>query len=110
MNLFKLFFGDKKKITTNPDCGLNSPPESADKKSVSRDFSIEYYPLTDRYYPKYGKYYLRTRYNTGIVEQLEDYLFSCAEYGSTEEEANKLIELFKEQRLKENVKIIAVSE
>lgn len=76
---------------------------------VSTRFSIEYYPLTDRYYPKYGRYYLKTNWNTGIVEKKEDYLFSFAEYGKTKQEAVKLIELFKEQWLKENVKTLPVN-
>ena len=70
---------------------------------------IEYYPITARYYPKYKSYYLRTRYSTGIVEELEDYLFAYADYGRNEYEAKKIIDEFKEQQLKENVKTIAVN-
>jgi len=66
-------------------------------------FSIEFYPLTKRYYPKYGNYYLKTGYNTGIVEKIEDYLFAYADYGNTEKETDMIIKKFKEQQLKENV-------
>lgn len=78
--------------------------------SPNRYFSIEYYPLTKRYYPKYKNDYLGVRANTGIIELMEDYLFSFADYGKTEDEAKKLIELFKEQRLKDNVKVIYVND
>ncbi|MDD4996467.1 MAG: hypothetical protein PHW15_03310 [Patescibacteria group bacterium] len=96
MNWIKKLFNKKKE----KQCAIHN---------VSSCFSIEYYPLTDRYYPKYEKYYLKTNENTGIVEKKEDYLFSFADYGKTEEEANKLIELFKEQWLKKNVKTIKVN-
>jgi hypothetical protein len=86
-----------------------SGTKQCDIHSVSSRFSIEYYPITDRYYPKYKSYYLQTRHSTGIVEKIEDYLFSFAEYGKNEDEAKKLIERFKEQWLKENVKTIAVN-
>ncbi len=76
-------------------------------KRVSK-FSIEYYPLTSRYYPKYGKYYLQKDFRTGIVDLNEAFLFSYADYGRTEQEADEIIELFKEQQLKENVKTLPV--
>lgn len=78
--------------------------------NVSSRFSIEYYPLTERYYPKYGRYYLKTNWQTGIIEKLEDFLFPYAEYGKNEKEANKLIESFKEQYFKENVKTLPVND
>lgn len=97
MNWIKRLFGKK---TGTKQCDIHS---------VSSRFSIEYYPITGRYYPKYKSYYLKTHYSTGIVEKIEDYLFSYAEYGRNEDEAKKLIEKFKEQWLKENVKTIAVN-
>jgi len=93
MNLLQRLFGSR-----NP--ALNKPVV---KRSY---FSLEFYPLTNRYYPKYKNYYMRTRWSTGIVELKEDYLFSFAEYGNTEAEADKIIEKFKEQQLKENVRTI----
>lgn len=74
---------------------------------IKNDFSIEFYPLTNRYYPKYKEYYyLKKDYNTGIMEKREPYLFTYADYGKTQQEAEELITLFKEQQLKENVKTI----
>lgn len=70
------------------------------------DFSVEFYPLTNRYYPKYKDYYLKTCWSTGIVETREGYLFAYADYGTTEEEADDIIRRFKEQWLKENVRTI----
>lgn len=72
-------------------------------KSKESLFSIEYYPITKRYYPKYRDYYLQVNTSTGIVEKMEPYLFTWADHGETEKEAYKLITMFKEQRLKENV-------
>lgn len=96
MNWIKRFFS--KKVS-----------QGCERIAIS-DFSIEYYPITDRYYPKYKSFYLKTGYNTGIVEVKEPYLFAYAEYGSDEIEAMKIIERFKEQRLKENVKTIPVND
>jgi len=73
------------------------------------DFSIEYYPITDRYYPKYKNYYLKTFSCTGVVEKKEDFLFAYAEYFKSKDEAKKLIEKFKEQYLKKNVETITVN-
>lgn len=75
--------------------------EDADKK-----FSIEHYPLTNKYFPKYKNYYLQKHYLTGIVEAKEPFLFQYADSFRTEEGCYKLIELFKEQQLKENVETI----
>lgn len=69
-------------------------------------FSVEYYPLTKRYYPKYKDYYMIENYQTGIVEPKGDHLFVYANYSDTEAGAEKIIEKFKEQQLKENVRTI----
>jgi hypothetical protein len=74
--------------------------DSAKKRS---DFSIEYYPLTDRYYPKYKNYYMGTEWTTGIIVLKESYRLAFADWGKTEEEADKIIERFKEHQWKENV-------
>lgn len=83
---------------------LETKPLKVEKTDTR--FSIEFYPLTKRYYPKYESYYLQRRHNTGIVEKLESYLFTYADYGKTEKEAEQIISLFKEQQLKENVVVI----
>ena len=84
--------------------------ESKEKeKSISEsskpinEFSIEYYPETNRYYPKYKESYLRKDYNTGIMEKELPRFFMYSSYGKTKEEAERLIILYKEQQLKENV-------
>jgi hypothetical protein len=69
-------------------------------------FSVEFYPLTNRYYPKWKSYYMITRSNTGITELIGDHLFAYAQYGDTEKDADEIIARFKEQQLKENVKTI----
>ena len=70
------------------------------------DFTIEFYPLTQRYYPMYKGKYMQIEYNTGIVKLKEPYLFAYASFGLNEEEADAIIARFKEQRLKQNVVII----
>lgn len=93
MKLLKWLFGSRKPA-------LNKPVVSGSY------FSVEYYPLTKRYYPKYKDYYMIENYQTGIVEPKADYLFVYANYSDTEEGAEKIIEKFKEQQLKENVRTI----
>lgn len=89
MGLIKFLFGNKK--------------DKKDENANHSCFSVEFYPITKRYYPKYKRYYMATRYSTGIVELKEPFLFSYADYGNTEEEADEIIKKFKEQQLKENV-------
>lgn len=98
MNCIKRLFGKKEES------------KQSDANSVGKYFSIEYYPITNRYYPKYKGYYLGTNPLTGIIEKKEEYLFAFAEYGRNEQQAKKLIEKFKEQWLKVNVKTIAVKD
>jgi len=68
--------------------------------------SVEHYPLTGRYYAKYKGDYLRKNKSTGIIELLEDYLFPYSNHFNSEEGAWELIELFKEHKLKVNVRTI----
>lgn len=74
-----------------------------EKKTFDPRFTIEFYPKTKRYYPNYGRNYLCTNNRTGIIEEKENYLFAFCDHSETEEGAKYIIELFKEQRLKENV-------
>lgn len=67
-------------------------------------FSVEHYPLTGKYLAKHKAHYLHRNHITGIIEELEPYLFSYADKFLTIEAAKQCIELFKEQQLKENVK------
>lgn len=69
------------------------------------DFIIEYYPITERYYPKYKGEYMFQDSSTGIIK-CESFGMDFALYRSTEEQADRLIAKFKEQQLKENVIII----
>ena len=86
--------------------------ETKETKEKS-DLYIEYYPLTNRYYPKHKQNYIKRNYLTGIYETMKPFLFSFADYGKTEEEALKIIKLFSEQYLKKNVvvkEVILVNE
>ena len=78
--------------------------EVVPKKEIK--FSIEYYPLTGKHFPKYGENYLSKYEITGIVEVKKPYLFPYVTSFRKMESALALINLYKEQRLKENVKII----
>lgn len=86
MNIFKRFFSNIGK-----------------KKDGKSDFTIEFYPITGRFYPKFHNMYLILRNGTGIVETCPSYVFAYAVYGETEDDADKYIELYKEQQLKKNI-------
>lgn len=109
--IYNYFFGEKenlKEITFE----ATPPPEKTIvekvKTAIQPKFTVEHYPLTKRYYPKYGDHFLQKDKQRGTIEKIEPFLFAFADYGLTEEEAIKLIDLFKEQRLKENVKVIEI--
>lgn len=70
------------------------------------DFTIEHYPESKKYYPKYKKDYLKKDYHTGIV--LKEDTMRWGDSRTTEEGALDMIELFKEQSLKKNVTTIKV--
>lgn len=71
-----------------------------------KDFTIEHYPITGKYFPKYKGKYMDTYYQSGIIRTIGDHLFAYADNFKTEKEAREHIVLFKEQQLKENVKTI----
>jgi hypothetical protein len=75
-------------------------------KSGYEDFTVEHYPETDRYYPTYRGHYIQRDYQTGIYELVKPFLFAYADCSMTEAGAWRIIDLFKEQRLKENVRIL----
>lgn len=77
-------------------------------KSKYDDFSVEHYPETGLYYPKYKSSYLKKHFRTGIVDLIHG-SWQGITYGDkfqTESEAWRHIDLFIEQRFKENVKTI----
>ena len=76
------------------------------KKEDTSPFTIEYYPLTKMYIPKYYHYYLDVFCKTGIVSTTTNLII--AESFKTEEEAIELINKFKEQRFKKGVRIIQI--
>jgi len=71
-------------------------------------FSIEHYPLSNKYYPKYKKGYINRNYSTGILGIKDSFEWASVLYFSDEESARKIIEEFKEQEFKETVKTIKV--
>lgn len=81
------------------------PFKNKKKKSL---FSIEYYPYSKKYYAKYGNNYLKHNSSTGIVTLEPPKYFIFATECSSEERARIIIDLFKEQQLKENIQIIPV--
>lgn len=71
------------------------------------NWSIEYYPETNRYYPRYKNgNYIKRDYNTGIYGFKEPYFFHHADYGKTEQEAWKIVDLVNEQKFKNNVIVL----
>lgn len=87
--------------------GLTKTSSASTSKDPDAGFRVEFYPATQVYYVLYYGYYLKTDYQTGIVKQLEykDWLHH-AQMCRTEVDAWKLVDLFKEQQLKENVKVL----
>lgn len=90
-----------KKVSSTEDVPLVLKEE----KNTS-DFTIEHYPLTGSYFPKYKEDYLTQDYSTGIVKIQPKRFFSYANSFQTEKGALEFIDKFKEHQLKVNVKII----
>ena len=67
---------------------------------------IEYYPKSGFYIPVYCNRYLNRCDITGIIELTD--LIECADTYKTEEKAREALGLAKEQRGKQNVKIIEI--
>lgn len=80
--------------------------KSVFKKTYKSNFSIEYYPISRKYFPKYKNYYLQSNYQSGIIKTLDSYCFAYADYFYTEQGASDFIELFKEHQFKKNITII----
>lgn len=70
-------------------------------------FEIEFYPISNKYFPKYNDYYLKRYYITGIIIIEDDFLF--AQSFQSEKNALDFINEFKEQQFKKNIKIIPVN-
>lgn len=71
-------------------------------------FTIEYYPQSGFYYARRGWFYLRKDYWTGIVGfSISDWIFKSSMIWATQcksrAEAQKLIDLYKEQKFKKTV-------
>lgn len=69
----------------------------------SRAFTIEHYPMTNRYYPKYDDYFLYKDPDTGLY-RMSGYM-PYSEYSETLEGAKKIIDEYKELQLKEGIKV-----
>lgn len=80
--------------------------EKSERINVSKHFKIFHFPLSGKYYPQFDGWWLKKVDATGIIIK-EDY-FPVADGFTTESEALKFIEIFKEQYLMENVKVIDV--
>ncbi len=77
-------------------------------RSKYHGFSVEFYPLTNVYYAKYGRLYMKRHYQTGVIELLSNDHLGIL-YGKQhhmEEDAWHTIDLFIEQQHKENVRTI----
>ena len=75
------------------------------ESSKPRKFTIEHYPLINRYYPKYNGCLIHRCASTDIWKQrpLDWPELQFGAYGNTEEQALSMIEEFSEQVLKKNV-------
>lgn len=67
--------------------------ETTDSLSdIYSNFSIEYYSVTSKYYPKYKDKYLYLDDITGFYELRTERLMAYCEHGRTKQEALKIIE------------------
>ena len=82
-------------------------PKPVKEPTPYDNWSIEHYPETGRYYPRYkdGNYTKRD-YNTGIYGFEDPYFFHYADYGKTEQEAWHIVDLVNEQQFKQNVIVL----
>jgi len=71
------------------------------KKSENKHFSIEHYPLSNRYYPKYKDNYLQKKSSTGVIGVAS--FFEYSDHFTNEQDARSYIEKAKEHMLKTNV-------
>ena len=67
-------------------------------------FTIEHYPLTNRYYPKDEDYFLYRSPSSGCFERSPTMTFS--EYSNSIEGADKILSEYKELVHKNNINII----
>lgn len=81
-------------------------PAPQEEKKETPLFTIEYYPLSNRYYPKCNDDYLTKDFTTGAVEIQPKRFFNYASHFKTEKYALEFIDLFKEHQLKEKVEVI----
>lgn len=79
--------------------------EPVKKVSKYNGFSVEHYPLTNRWYPKIGEDYMKKNPHTGIIEKRQPFSFTWADYAQTEEGAWAIIDLYIEHWSKVNVQI-----
>lgn len=54
-----------------------------------KNFDVEYFPFSGKYYPRHRKKYLHRWYSTGLLKESD---ISFAEYGRTEKEAWRIID------------------
>lgn len=80
--------------------------EKEREERLNSYFKIIYYPLTGKYFPVYKSSYLKKVMGTGII--IKESYFPVADCFNTEEEARVYINLYKEQWLTINEKIIKV--
>ena len=72
-------------------------------------FTVEHYPETGRFYPTYRGSYIKRCHDTGIYEFKQPFLFMYADFGKSESDAWKIVDLVREQRLKQNVRVLTRS-
>ena len=90
-------------IPSVPVVEVVEPPKPRSKYD---DFSVEHYPLTGKFFPKCGRMYMKRGYHTGIYELQKPEYFMYADSARTEDDAWKIVDLYMEQQLKQNVKVL----
>lgn len=86
-------------------CGCRYLPNVQDR------FDIEYFPITGKYYPRHNGCYIWYSEHSGVYHDAD--LWACDEprfavETASDTAAKRIIEIFKEQQLRVNVKVIQV--
>lgn len=114
--VFGLFYKTLKGLGGKKELPKYTPPPAPEPKAeevpeeegdgMEEDFTIEHYPISGKYFPKYRGYYLYRNSTKGIYET-QTYMVYAVEH-STEDKCYETIALFKEQKLKVGMKVIPV--
>ena len=78
------------------------------KIDIGNEFTIEYYPIKNRYYPKVGNYYMIENTYNKCIDSIDYNYFEYSIWCETKEKALEVINKYKEDKKKKEVVVITV--